>query len=118
MPLSQAKYFTVGSSLERGLWLPVAIRDVLEAGVLREEHDLHGPDRAVALLADDDLGDVGLVRRQVLLVHGLPIEKQDQVAVLLQRAGIMTHDSVGKPGCGPRYGQVEDVFDAVGIDRD
>jgi hypothetical protein len=61
----------------------VLVRDVLEARVLRQEDHLHGADRAVALLADDDLGDVLLVGRQIFLVLRRPVEEQDDVRVLL-----------------------------------
>ena len=53
---------------EGGLGLAVELRHVLEARVLRQEHDLDGADRSVPLLPDDDLGDVRLVGRQILLV--------------------------------------------------
>src|SRR5687767_6041502 len=33
-----------------------AVREVLEPGVFLDERQLRGPDRTVALLADDDLG--------------------------------------------------------------
>src|SRR5437016_13758153 len=76
--------------LERGLRLPVMVRDVLEAGVLWQEHDLDRPDGPVPLLADDHLCDVRLVRRQVLLVDRLPGEEPDQAAVFLERATLAT----------------------------
>ena len=53
---------------EGGLGLAVELGHVLEARVLRQEHDLDGADRSVPLLPDDDLGDVRLVGRQILLV--------------------------------------------------
>src|SRR2546430_2407805 len=68
------------------LRLPVGLRDVLEPRVLGQEHDLDRADGAVALLADDDVGDVGLARREVLLVLRLAIEEEDEVGVLLQGA--------------------------------
>jgi len=50
------------------LRLPVGLRDVLEAGVLRQEHDLDRADGALRWLTDDDVGDVDFVRREVFLV--------------------------------------------------
>src|SRR5262245_33430041 len=66
-----------------GLRLPVHLRDVLEPRVLREEHELDRAGRPVPLLADDQLGDVLLLRRELVLVHLWPVEEEDQVAVLL-----------------------------------
>src|SRR5262249_54431054 len=55
---------------EGRLGLAVEVGDVLEAGVLRQKHYLHGPHRSVPLFSDDDLGDVHLVGRKILLVGG------------------------------------------------
>src|SRR5438445_11095779 len=52
--------FTPGERLARrsegGLGLAVEVGDVLEARVLRQEHDLDGPHGPIPLLSDDDLG--------------------------------------------------------------
>src|SRR5436190_5196500 len=98
------------------LRLPVGLRDVLEPRVLGQEHDLDRADGAVALLADDDVGDVGLVRREVLLVLRLAIEEQDQVGVLLQRPGVVADDSVGEPGRRAGHGEIEDLLLPGGLD--
>src|SRR5690606_20675278 len=58
---------------------------VVEAGVLAEELQLHGAGRAVTLLADDDLGQA-LVRR-VLVVVLVAVDEHDDVGVLLDGAG-------------------------------
>src|SRR5262245_7488708 len=73
--------------LER-LRLPVEVGDVLEARVLGQEYDLDRADRPVPLFADDEFGDVGLVRWQVFLVRRWPIEEEDQVRVLFQGAAL------------------------------
>src|SRR5207245_10413273 len=52
---------------EGGLGVAVELGHVLEARVLRQEHDLDGADRSVPLLPDDDLGDVRLVGRPIPL---------------------------------------------------
>ena len=59
---------------------------VLEAHVLLEEAELHGPGGAVALLGDDDLGGVlvGGVRVVVLV----PVEHHDDVRVLFYRPAL------------------------------
>src|SRR2546425_4122400 len=62
------------------------LRDVLEAGVLRQEHDLDRADGAVALLTDNDVGDVDFVRREVFLVQRLAVEEENEVRVLLEGA--------------------------------
>src|SRR5215813_4117802 len=69
---------------ERRLGLPMHLGDVLEACVLGQEHDFHGSDRPVTLLADDHFRDVVFVWRQVIFVDLLTIQKEDQVAVLLK----------------------------------
>ena len=58
--------------------------EILEARVLAEEGESHHADRAVALLADDDLGDALVLRLRV--VDLVAIDEQDHVGVLLDRA--------------------------------
>jgi len=74
--------------LKRLRGLAVVIGRVLEPCVLRQEHDLDGADGPVALLADDHLGDVGLVGRDVVLVHGSAVQEEDDVGVLLERSAL------------------------------
>src|SRR3954471_11962423 len=62
-------------------------RQVLEAGELVEEGGVGGPDRAVALLADDHLGDA-LYVLLFPLVDLFTIQENYSVRVLLQRAGL------------------------------
>src|SRR5262249_4895741 len=102
----------------KGLRLPVLLGDVLEPRVLRQEDHLHGADRSVALLADDDFRDVLLVRRQVFLVLRAPGEEEDDVRVLLEGARIMAADSVRQPRRRPGHGEVEDELLASGRKAD
>src|SRR5712692_1118482 len=67
-----------------GLGLAVEVGDVLEARVLGQEHHLHRAHRSIPLLADDDLGDVRFVGRQILLVHGRSVQEEDEVSILLE----------------------------------
>src|ERR671910_2122101 len=65
-----------------------AVREVLEACVFLDERELHGPGRAVALFADDDLGDpfdplLGLAVLGPVLLG--PEDEHHDVGVLLQR---------------------------------
>src|SRR2546427_3426425 len=96
--------------------LAVVVRGVLEPRVLRQEHDLDGAGGAVALLADDDFGDVLLLRRHVLAVDARAIEEKDDVGVLLEGARVVAHDAVGEPGFGTRHRQIEHVLVARGLD--
>src|SRR5688500_5369742 len=64
---------------------PHALFDVGEQPVLVEEVWVGRADRAVALLGDDDLGDV-LQVRVVLLVDAGPENHHDDVGVLLEGA--------------------------------
>src|SRR5437660_1795522 len=57
-------------------------RIVLEPRVLAQEGELHRPDRAVPLLADDDLRDPFVGR--VLVVDLVAVDEEDHVAVLLE----------------------------------
>src|SRR6187549_3057138 len=67
---------------------PKTGREVLEAGVLLEECDAHGADRAVALLADDQLrGALGFLRTfAVHQVHLVAVDENHDVGVLFERA--------------------------------
>src|SRR5205814_3573741 len=63
----------------------VGVLEVGEAREAAEEGEIHPSDRAVALLADDDLGAalrLLLVRR----VHLFAVDEEDHVGVLLDRA--------------------------------
>src|SRR5690348_3594478 len=60
-----------------------ALLDVREERVLPEEGEVGGTDRAVALLGDDDLGDV-LQVRVVLLVDAGAEDHHHDVGVLLE----------------------------------
>src|SRR5712691_515989 len=62
----------------------VALRPVLERGVLGDEGQIDQPRRAVALLADNDLGQV-LVLRGLHPVPVGPEEEEDEIGVLLER---------------------------------
>ena len=74
------------------------LRQVLEASELRKEGELHIAHGAAPVFPDDDLGDpLRLLRRLLLGVHLLAVDEQDQVAVLLDRPGIVAHDAVCKP---------------------
>src|SRR5213593_2265860 len=102
-----------------GRWeLAVLVGGVLEPRVLRQEHDLHGAGGAVALLADDDLGEVLLLRRHVLAVHARAIEEKNDVGVLLERARVVADDPIREPGLGARHREVEDVLVACRLVRD
>jgi biotin operon repressor len=58
---------------------------ILELGERLQEGQLAGARRAVALLADDDLGDAGLLG--VLVVVVVAVDEHDDVGVLLDGAG-------------------------------
>ena len=67
------------------------VREVLEARVFLDERQLRGAGRAVALLADDDLGHALrlLVRLPVVVaVLLLAVDEHDDVGVLLEGAGL------------------------------
>src|SRR5690606_37327439 len=75
----------VGSaSVGRGPVSVVVAGVVLEAGVLPDEGQPGRVDRAVALLADDDLGDALLVG--IGVVDLVAINEHDDVGILLDRA--------------------------------
>src|SRR5689334_12913512 len=64
-----------------------ALREVLEARVLLDEGQLHGADRAVALLADDDLGRAfGFLVRVALGIAVLLFaeDEHDQIRILFE----------------------------------
>src|SRR5690606_497714 len=91
-------------------------RVVLELRVLADESQPHGADRPVALLADDDLG--GALVDGIGVVDLVPIDEDDDVGVLLDRARVVTDDSVGEPGGMDRNGEVEYLFLAIRFDCD
>src|SRR5712692_3521627 len=62
----------------------VALRPVLKGGVFGDEGQIDQPRRAVALLADDDLGEVLVLRRLDPVPVG-PEKEEDEVGVLLER---------------------------------
>src|SRR5690242_21117894 len=72
--------------------ISAGLREILEAGVLPEEGQPDRADRAVALLAYDDLGHTLVLR--FLVVNLVAIDEQDHVSVLLDRAGLaqVRHD--------------------------
>ncbi len=72
----------------------------------------HGADRAVALLADDDLGGALVLR--VGVVDLVAVDEQDHVRILFDRARVVADDAVGEPRCRSGHGQVEDFVFAVG----
>jgi len=56
------------------------LRQILEAGELRKEGELHVAHGAAPVLPDDDLGDpLRLLRRLLLGVHLLAVDEQYQV---------------------------------------
>src|SRR4051794_23729173 len=96
-------------------------RVVHEARELRLPDELDRGDRAVPVLADDQLGLVRggcILRILVLLVDGLAVDEHDDVGVLFYRAGVVRHDPVSEPAGWPRYRQVEYLFLARALDRD
>ena len=64
----------------------------VEAGVTTLESQTHAADGAVALLADDDLGDA--LGGAVGIVNLVTVNEADQIGVLLDRAGFsqIRHD--------------------------
>src|SRR3990170_5227461 len=64
---------------------PFGLRPVLEGGVLGDEGQLDDPGRPVPLLADDDVGHA-LVLFLLEPVAVGPVQEEDQVGVLLERA--------------------------------
>src|SRR5690606_4473059 len=63
----------------------VILGEVFKAGVLAEEGQPAGADGAVALLADDHLGDALVLG--ILVVDLVAVDEQDDVGVLLDGAG-------------------------------
>src|SRR5690606_40491147 len=63
----------------------VILGEVFKAGVLAEERQAAGADGAVALLADDHLGDALVLG--ILVVDLVAVDEQDDVGVLLDGAG-------------------------------
>src|SRR4026207_128581 len=67
--------------------LGLALGEALERSVLGDERHLDLAGRPVALLADDDVGDpIALLRLQAVALR--PVQEEDHVGVLLQRAGL------------------------------
>ena len=65
--------------------LAVLVGAVGELRIVAEEGELDGPDRPVAVLGDDQLGDAGLLGLVAVVVL-VAVEEADQVGVLLDRA--------------------------------
>src|SRR5439155_9003527 len=74
------------------------LRVILEAGVFPEEGQLDRADGAVALLENDDFGHA--LFRCVRSVDLLAVDREDQVGVLLDRAGLaqVRHDRALRAG--------------------
>src|SRR5216684_6932257 len=72
----------------------VAFRAVLEGRVLGNEGQVDRPRGAIPLLADDDLGEVLVLRRLHAVPIG-PVEKEDEVGVLLEGAGLAQVGQLG-----------------------
>src|SRR5256885_9591035 len=86
------------------------LRVVLEAGVFPEEGQLDRPDGAVALFEDYDFRDAlfGRVRR----VDLLPIDRENEVGVLLDCAGLaqVRHDrALGAGALLDRAGKLREI---------
>src|SRR5579864_736762 len=64
--------------------------EVLEAGVLLQEGEPHGPDGPIALFANDDLGDALDVRPRLTVVpiHLFAEDEEHHVCILLEGAGL------------------------------
>src|SRR6202050_3331430 len=80
--------------------------EILEAGLLLEKPEPHGADRAVALLADDDLGhalDVRL-RLAVVRIHLFAEDEEHHIRVLLEGAGL-TQVGQLRPMIAPGFGR-------------
>src|SRR5690606_5160309 len=84
--------------------LAVLGRRILEPGVLLDEVQVHGPDRPVALLADDDLG---LVLDLAALLFG-------HVAAEVPLLAVDEHDHVGVLLDGPGLAQVRQLRAVIG----
>src|SRR5262245_9269098 len=66
-----------------------SLREVLEPRELVQERELDAADRAVAVLADDDLRDALVLGLRLVLVVDLgAVDEHDEVGVLLERAGL------------------------------
>src|SRR5438132_2074841 len=72
----------------------VAFCAVLEGRVLGDEGQVDRPRGTVPLLADDDLGEVLVLRRLHAVPIG-PVEKEDEVGVLLESAGLAQVGQLG-----------------------
>src|SRR5207247_1210835 len=72
----------------------VAFCAVLEGRVLGDEGQVDRPRGTVPLLADDDLGEVLVLRRLHAVPIG-PVEKEDKVGVLLESAGLAQVGQLG-----------------------
>src|SRR6266498_3317291 len=99
------------------LVLVAAAGQVLETGEPALERQLDVADGAVALLADDDLGDAGLLGL-VLVVDLVAVDEHDDVGVLLDGARVVADDAVGEPRRRPRNGEIEDLLLAGGDEGD
>ncbi len=66
----------------------VAFIDRLEGRFLFVEKELDFADRAVAMLLDKDLGDVGLFILGAVTDHVFPVDEHDDIRVLLDGARI------------------------------
>src|SRR5215831_13332252 len=86
-----ALHARVRRRLER-LGLPS--RESLEGGELRDERDLHLAGRAVALFADDDVRHAVAVLGLEAVAFG-PVEEEDDVRVLLERARLAKVGQLG-----------------------
>src|SRR3990167_11242194 len=80
--------------------------EIGKPGLLAQERQLHHASRAVPLLGDDQLRDAGVGTVRVAAIDLVPVDQQDDVAILFQRAGLaqvrelrpMVTPELGRPG--------------------
>ena len=72
------------SKIRRRLSASIPFEQILELRVLLQECKLHGADRSVTLLGNDEISFTRVLF--ILLIDFLAIDEQDDVSVLLDRS--------------------------------
>src|SRR5205823_10991935 len=94
---------------------PASPVEVGEFRLLVDEEQLELPGRPVAMLGDDDLGNIAPVLGDVVIVETLAINEEHEVAILLDR--VMENDVSCNEVMQVVYRQVVNVVFAIRFDR-